>query len=345
MNDSATYYTGLITRYFSGEILEDELHLLSEWLKADPQNEELFRQNLKTWHLLEKQVIGSKINTDHEWIAMQAKMNALDAGTGSSVKVVSLNQNSNSLKSYFQNIWKVAAVVTILLASSALLYLYISKPAAITITAQGTNVEQVLPDGSVVSLHAGSQITYPERFSSGTRNVELNGEGYFKVTHDKSRPFIVASGEARVKVLGTQFNVNTHTMAGTMEVVLTSGKVSVYYKAMPQENVLLMPGEKAEFVTEQNQIRKTANTDPNYLAWKTRVLVFNNETLLQVVNTLQNVYQTPIQLADVQLTGCRVTASFNDQSLQSVLEVIKETLDLQVNQKGGIVEISGNACR
>ncbi|MEI6750327.1 MAG: hypothetical protein WCM93_14315, partial [Bacteroidota bacterium] len=102
MNNNATNYTDLITRYFSGEILEDELRLLSEWLKADPQNEELFIQYQKTWLLLEKQVMGAKINTDHEWTAMQVKMNA----TNTPVKVVSLNQNSNSFKSYTQKIWR-----------------------------------------------------------------------------------------------------------------------------------------------------------------------------------------------------------------------------------------------
>ena len=74
------------------------------------------------------------------------------------------------------------------------------------------------------------------------------------------------------------------------------------------------------------------------------MLVFDNETLGQVVNTLRNVYQTPITLADSQLSGCRVTASFNAQSLESVLQVIKETLDLQLKQNGKEIVISGKGC-
>jgi ferric-dicitrate binding protein FerR (iron transport regulator) len=81
------------------------------------------------------------------------------------------------------------------------------------------------------------------------------------------------------------------------------------------------------------------------MAWKTRELVFDNETLAEVVNTLQNVYQTPVTLADSQLSGCRITASFNDQSLESVLQVLKETLDLQVKQEGNRIEISGKSCK
>ena len=80
------------------------------------------------------------------------------------------------------------------------------------------------------------------------------------------------------------------------------------------------------------------------MAWKTRVLVFDNETLGQVVNTLRNVYQIPITLADSQLSACRVTASFNDQSLESVLQVIKETLDLQLKENVKGIVISGKGC-
>jgi transmembrane sensor len=345
MNENSTYYTDLITRYFSGEIAEDELHLLSGWMKADPENEKTFSQYQKTWQLIEKQKIHSTVNLDQEWTDLQAKMDSTFTSNIKPGKVISLTQNSERPTSYIQKTWKVAAAITVLLVSSFLLYFYFSKPANIVVTAQAGNIEQILPDGSVVSLHAGSQITYPEEFASDDRNVELKGEAYFKVTHNITKPFIVSSGDARVEVLGTMFNVNTKTSAGTMEVVLTSGKVSLYYKAKPEQNVLLVPGEKAVLKAEQNLISKSTNTDANYMAWKTRVLVFDNETLAEVANTLQNVYQTPVFLANSQLSGCRVTATFNNQSLESVLQVLKETLELQVKKEGNRIEISGKRCK
>lgn len=344
MNNNSTYYTDLITRYFSGEITEEELRLLSEWLKADPQHEEAFVQYKKTWQLIERQNIHSSINVDQEWVTMQAKMNAPASGKDASAKVISLAQNKSRAAFSMQNIWKMAAAVTILLVSSFLLYFYILNPSEIVVTASAGNLEKMLPDGSVVSLHAGSEITYPSKFAVNMRKVGLKGEAYFKIAHDKTRPFIVASGDARVEVLGTQFNVKSNSSSNTMEVVLTSGRVSVYFKEKPQENVLLIPGEKAILNAGQKQIHKLTNTDDNYMAWKTRLLVFNDETLAQVVNTLQNVYQTPVHLADVQLSGCRVTASFNNQSLESVLQVLKETLDLKVKQNGNKIEISGKSC-
>ncbi len=345
MDEKTTYYTDLITRYFSGEIQGDELRLLSDWLKQDPKNEEAFKQYQKTWQLVEKQHIHSSVNVNQDWESMQTKMAASGSVDEDKVKVVSIIPDRSKSTRLFGQIWKVAASITILLVSSFLLYFYFSKPANIVVTAEATTIEQTLPDGSVVSLHAGSQIIYPKKFASNHRNVELKGEAYFKVAHDKTKPFVVASGDARVEVLGTQFNVNTHSADGAIEVVLTTGKVSVYYKAKPKENVLLMPGEKAELNVEQKQIRKSANTDPNYMAWKTHILTFDNENLEQVIATLQNVYQTPILLSDNQLAGCRVTASFNNQTLESVLEVLKQTLDLQISQKGNVKEVAGKGCK
>lgn len=345
MNDNSTYYIDLITRYFAGEITDDELRLLSEWLKSDTQNAEIFKQIQKTWNLIEEQKIKSTINTDQEWAELQIKMEVPAFEKEIPGKVVQLNSKRNSIKSFLQNSWKVAAAITVLLVSSFLLYFYISKPANITVMAQASNIEQVLPDGSIVSLHKGSQLVYPEKFSSRTRNVELKGEAYFNVAHNKTKPFIVASGDARIEVLGTQFNVNTSKTSDAMEVVLTSGKVSVYYKTNPENNVVLAPGEKAELNIASNKILKSSNTDPNYMAWKTRKLVFDNETLSEVINTLQNVYETPIKLTTAQLSLCRVTASFNDQSLASVLQVLKETLELQIKENGEIIEVSGKECK
>jgi transmembrane sensor len=297
----------------------------------------------KTWQLIEKSHLASKVNIDQEWFDMQSKLSNVSANVVEP-KVIPLSQQRNRGILFLKHSWKIAASITILLGCSYLLYFYLSKPASITVTAQTGNLEQLLPDGSVVTLHTGSQLTYPAHFESGKRNVDLKGEAYFKVTHDKTKPFIVSSGDARVQVLGTQFNVNTHSTTNYMEVVLTSGKVKVYYQQNPAENVLLSPGEKAILDVGEKHISKSSNSDVNYMAWKTRVLIFDNESLAEVINTLQNVYETSISLTSLELAQCRFTASFNGQSLESVLQVMKKTLDLQVNTAGNKIEISGKGC-
>ena len=343
MNDNPTYYSDLITRYFSGETNPEELRLLSEWLEADEQNREIFTQYRKTWALMEKHKVQTLVNIEEEWTAMQSKMANEPAQETAQIK--QLGSTHATRTTFWLRRWKAAASIVVLLGISFLLYFYFANNAAVVVTAQTENIEQVLPDGSVVSLHAGSQITYPSRFGKHSRQVELTGEAYFKVAHDKTKPFIVASGDARVEVLGTRFNVNTISPSGNMEVVLTSGKVSVYYKQKPKENIVLLPGEKAELITETKQLVKTTNNDPNYMAWKTGVLVFDNQSLGDVVATLQHVYHRTVILAEPNLADCKVTASFHDQSLQSVLEVLKATLDIQVTDNGKTIEISGSGCR
>jgi len=158
MNNNSAYYSDLITRYFSGETTEEELHVLSEWLKADRQHEVLFSELLKTWQLVEKQKINSTVDSDKEWIALKEKMNI-------PVNFIPVPQERKSLHFAFKNMWKVAAILIIMLGFSFLLHEYLSDPADIVIVAKAGNIEQLLPDGSLVSLHTGSSITFPGRFA------------------------------------------------------------------------------------------------------------------------------------------------------------------------------------
>lgn len=340
MNHPETYYIDLISRYFSGEITEEELRDLSDWTQNDTRNEEIFRQYAKTWQLLESQNLRKTIDINKEWQILQTKINSSVNIHSTAENIPDKHESKTRPLNFFYS-WKVAAAVAVFLVSSFFLYLLFSKPADIVVTAQNENMQVVLPDGSVVSLYQGSEISYPEKFTSASRKIALKGEAYFKVAHDKTKPFFVTSGDARVEVLGTQFNVNTNTASNTMEVVLTSGKVSVYYKEMPAEKVLLLPGEKAELITEAKKITKTINTDPNYNAWETHYIVFENESLSKAITTLEHVYQIQVMLTDKKLSEYKVTATFDNQTLESVLEVLSTTLDLQVKKDGKSFIISG----
>ena len=344
MNDNSTYYTSLITRYFSGEIQEEELRLLSEWIKSDAENEKLFVEYRNTWQLIEEQKIKSAININSEWNELQMRLGNGLQNTEKAVPVRNLGTESKGRIFSFRMVSRVAAALAVLLVASFLLYTYFTKPTEIVITAQATSIERKLPDGSLVSLYPGSELSYTDNFTSEHRNVTLKGEAYFKVVHDEARPFVVSVGESRVEVLGTQFNVNTSTASGNMEVVLTSGKVSVYFNGNPKQNTVLVPGEKAVVKATEKQIEKMTNADANYMAWKTLELEFNNQPLAEVAATLSKVYHTQILLTDDAIGNCRVTSSFSKQSLESVLNVMKQTLDLQIKKNGNRYEISGKPC-
>lgn len=205
-------------------------------------------------------------------------------------------------------------------------------------------VDTSLPDGTFVSLNRGSTIEYPEHFSGNNREIKLTGEAYFSVKHDDKSKFVIANGNVRIEDIGTSFYVNTHKSAGQMEVVLTEGKAMVYFKDNPSGQVVISAGERADIGLAGNNIIKSINHDENYIAWKTKRFVFTNNTLIEVVTILNKGYHSDIRISGNNINNCRLTAIFDNQSLESVLNVIKSTLDVSIISNGSTFEISGRKC-
>ena len=325
MATTSTYYIDLITRYFFGEATPDEINELETWVKADPANSILFSEYQKTWKTIENTRIESSIDLDHEFNNLKSEIR---------------NPKSEIIS------WalRIAAIFILLAVPTFFLYRYLTLPIEKQLTAATEMVEQTLPDGTVVTLNAGASLSYPSRFEGSFRKVTLHGEAWFEVAHDKTKPFIIAAENVRIRVVGTSFFVNTKTWDDTKEIILSSGIVRVYYDDRPEKTALLLPGDKVELITDGYSIIKTANEDVNFLAWKTKHLVFENTPLNEVVALLTKVYHTSIRLSDDRLSDCRITTTFDRQSLESVLNVLKATLDLQVRNSGAGIELSGHGC-
>jgi transmembrane sensor len=138
--------------------------------------------------------------------------------------------------------------------------------------------------------------------------------------------------------------VNTLRPDSLVEVILTSGKVAVYFKDKPEEKTLMAPGDKVLISTQQAPPSKTVNTDLNYMAWKSGKLVFEETPLDEVVRLLNKVYRTEVVLMQPDLGKCTITATFENQTADAVLHVIEETLPINITRKGKQIQISGTAC-
>lgn len=196
----------------------------------------------------------------------------------------------------------------------------------------------ILPDGTEISLNSDTKIKYPKQFAEDIREVTIEGEAFFHVKPNKAKPFIIHAGNAQIKVLGTSFNVNAYPSAKTVEVTVETGKVQVLNKiASPKENneVILMPGEKGTLNNSGNLLIKSTNQNPNFLAWKTHNLVFKATLLPEVIENLKKVYKVDISLADPKLNNLLLTAQFNDYPLDFILDVIKSTFQIEVEQVNG----------
>jgi len=238
----------------------------------------------------------------------------------------------------------IAAIMLVLMVPTWIAYRYFTKTDLIMVTASAEMLESVLPDGSRVSLNAYSSLTYTENYGKTNRDVTLSGEGYFEVNRDSLIPFIISSGTSRVEVLGTSFYVDAHADAGNLDVVLVDGSVAVYFEEARSTGKTIIPGEKAELNPANQKITITPNEDPNFLAWKTHRLIFLDDRLDRIIATLNKVYQSNISLASDHLASCRLTATFDQQSLESVLNVIEVTLDIQAETTTSGIILYGKGC-
>lgn len=160
----------------------------------------------------------------------------------------------------------------------------------------------VLPDSSKVWLNAMSKLHFPSRFTDSIREVSLEGEGYFEVTPDKKRPFIVRIGQTNVHVLGTRFNLNGYNPK-MVETALVEG--SVLLLAENGQRVQLQPGYAATYNGER--FLRTAFDAVEALAWMDGVYHFHNASLDDLALVINRWYGLSVTLADTALIRHRIT--------------------------------------
>ena len=336
MKTDSTYYIDLISKYFFGEASPEEIHAIEEWIDVDEENKKIFEEYKNIWQNFERAEIESSMDVDSEWEEIIEKLNF---EVLPNIKVVPLN-SSVKKRSLIKVLMRYAAVLLLFNVVGYYIYTYINKPETVQIIASNQILDEKLPDGSNITLNKGTSIEYKKDFKK--RALVLKGEAYFDVKHDKSSPFVITAEDLRVEVLGTSFYVNTNNSNGKVEVILKSGRVAVYYASSPESKVILEPGEKVEMSKMQepsNQGVKTVFTNENFMSWKTKKICFNDEPLIKIVEVLNKVYNVNIRLENAHLNSLKVTATFDNQTLDAVLDVIQATVDVTVKRNGDIIEI------
>lgn len=199
---------------------------------------------------------------------------------------------------------------------------------------EGKHVETT--DGTHIWINNYSILRYPEEFSTDTRSVELEGEAFFNVAHEVDRPFIITTGNIRVRVLGTSFNVKAYKEDNEIVVTLSSGKVQVKCNDWQYE---ISPGQQFQYNKKSGKVA-VLQTDPSEAsAWKDGWLVFNSTRLEDIVKTLKREYGVEIVLEDASLKDIRVTVKRKDASLTNVLDIISFTAGVAYTIDGKIVSI------
>ena len=201
--------------------------------------------------------------------------------------------------------------------------------------------ELLLSDGSKVWINSNSNLYYPKSFSE-KRVVYLEGEAYFEIAKDENKPFIIHTQKGTTEVLGTSFNISS--TKNEVVVTVTEGLVALYPEENPEKKVVLKRGEKGLYYPGHDEVSKSANTDRNVLSWKTGTLIFEDAALNAVTEALSRHFQQDVVAAKDVSETCRLTSTFKGKNLEEVLELLKLTLDVEVEKEDNRVLIRKGGC-
>lgn len=179
----------------------------------------------------------------------------------------------------------------------------------------------LLPDSTKVYLAGGSTVKYPESFNKTERDIELQGEAFFEVKRDETRPFTIHSGSMKTEVLGTSFKV-TAFEGLEQEVAVASGKVSVsaVSEGKTSEMALLTGGLKIRYNPQTGEQTKGEIDTYSLEKWKTGTLLFNEEPMSLVAQQLERRYGIQLEFADREVAKYRVSGTFAPE--ETVAEIL-----------------------
>lgn len=194
-----------------------------------------------------------------------------------------------------------------------------------------------LPDGTRVWLNADTKLTYPVNFGQKTRQVRLSGEAFFDVEKDLKKAFTVDLGELNIKVLGTEFNVNNYRQNSSASVYLRAGSVELYTGDPSSRNYLykMHPGDRVIYDKDQDELRVGHGMSDYCMAWMDGKIIFRGELMTDVVQKLNCCYNTDIRILDPNIESYTLTATFQDESLEQILELLKISapIDYRINSR------------
>jgi ferric-dicitrate binding protein FerR (iron transport regulator) len=311
----------LLVKFLLGEASQAESNSISQWIAASADNEKYFNDFKLIWDNSLELAATSTVDENAAWQRFQ-QMIAEKEGSAKA-PVVSINKKNQWLG--------VAAIVFVLITGAISYFIWqANKPAAqINVASTNTSLNDTLPDGSMVTLNKNTKISYADNFKGKTRNIKLQGEAFFKVANDKDKPFIVNVNDVTITVLGTSFNVkNTN---GEIEVIVESGLVRVEHAG---KKVELKRNERALISSNDTALQKESSTDKLYNYYSSRQFVCDNTPLWKLVEKLNEAYGANITIENPSLKSLPITTTFNDESLDTILKIISETLNVKV-EKGG----------
>lgn len=197
------------------------------------------------------------------------------------------------------------------------------------VTQPGTITHLFLPDSTEVWLNAASTLRFPSVFTGNERRIQLNGEAYFSVHHNKRKPFIVKTDYLEVVALGTAFNLSAYSGDYKISTTLEKGKVKIIDNKNTNKIMFLDPNDQLNYFPNNQTYQSHKVRVQDVIAWKDGVLIFRETPFFEVVAKLERWFNADIQIFDQSIVNDRFTGTFTIESLEQVMELLTLSTPIQ----------------
>lgn len=320
MEDNLNYNT-LIIKFLSKEIEDSELIELRSWLDKNSENRRLFDKENELWHNSSIRTNHDHFNTDNAWADISKNLGIAE------------NRNRN-IKVFERTSVKImiasASILLLITIGASLNLLFKIKPEenpAITSTKVQTEAGEkariFLSDSTFVILNAGSILEYTTAYNVDDRVVILKGEAYFEVRTNPMKPFIVKTRGLNICAVGTKFNVFSYENEDSLETTLEEGNIHIYLNN-GQQNVDVKAGQQIVYFPKTNKAIVRDVSTETYTSWKENMLRLIDVPFEEVLRQISRRYNVVFEVRGKDLLALRYTATFIDESINDVMEMLKE---------------------
>ncbi len=322
----------ILQRYFANQVSPDEARRVLDWFDTDAG-----QAYLK--HRLDQQFEHTVWQASPDATAIVPDADKLLAALRpklTPIRPLTDDAPARRLPWYGQTLrWAAVLIGTLLLATGAFYSYQRLYPAdLIQQTAYGKTSRLTLPDGSTVTLNGNSRLRYAPRWATGTtREVWLDGEGFFQVTHQANHERFVVHlpNKLNIEVLGTQFNVLARK--DRAKVVLNTGKIQLDNDGATKGKLVMAPGDLF-FADVKRKVFYRKRVDPaKQSSWQQGKLHFDGTTLQEVAQLLEDTYGVTVVIADPALRRQTLSGTIPNNSIQTILNALSTLFDLRITQQ------------
>lgn len=304
----------IIEKYFSDIHSENVRKKFIAWFKASPDNMQKENALKDIWEELD---IKADTTTEQSYNTLLSNIRRD-------------NPEVFQRRSIIYRLSRIAAVLALPILSAVIMY-FIMKDYRLAdselklvecIVPNGEIRTIILPDSSVVKVNSGSILIYPEQFTA-KRDVFLNGEAYFTVARNESKPFIVKTTDLEVEVLGTVFNVSSYADDEFSSATLESGSVNIVFKHWDKGSIILHPNEQISY----NRLERVAKRDTvkveNVIAWTQGNLVIQSMSIDEIAKIIERKFSLKVNLNSQKYKNERITMkAINGESITDFMSVL-----------------------